>query len=384
MKIKSLFSVLLTGLISLWWLMIVNAEYSQELQDAYEWAHSVSVTTKPTIDSANMMWNITRAEMAKMISNYAKNILNKTTDVSAKCEFNDTLSVKWDLATAIIDACQLWLMWQWITEFRPNDPVTRAEFWTVLSRTLWWDKNEWWSTYYQNHLKALQSKWIMNNISSPTDKEVRWYVMLMLMRASWEKAENNEQAKPEETVVPENNQNEVKKSESKTLVVYFSRADENYSVWVVEKWNTAFLAEHIANYLNADTFEILPVVAYPAKYSEATEVAKKEQNDNARPEYKWDVNSWSDYNTIFLWYPIWWWDIPMVFYTFIESHDFSWKDIYLFNTHEWSGIAWTYSSLKNKLSTANVNTDWLPMRWTDARKDSAKWEVEKWLQGLWF
>lgn len=185
MKIKSLFSVLLAGLIGLCWLMTVNAEYSQELQDAYEWAHSVSVTTQPTIDSANMMWNITRAEMAKMISNYAKNILNRTGDETAKCDFTDTSSVKWDLSTAIIDACQLGIMWQWITDFRPNDTITRAEFWTVLSRTLWWDKNEWWSTYYENHLKALNSKWIMNNISTPMNKEVRWYVMLMLMRSSW-------------------------------------------------------------------------------------------------------------------------------------------------------------------------------------------------------
>ena len=194
--------------------------------------------------------------------------------------------------------------------------------------------------------------------------------------------ENMEQ---EPTIIPENAQAENNQSEkNKTLVVYFSRADENYSVWVVEKWNTAFLAEHIANYLNADSFEIKPVIPYPTSYDETTKQATQELNDNARPKYIWDVSNWSEYDTIFLWYPIWWWDLPMIVYTFIESHDFSWKTVYLFNTHEWSGISGTYNSLKNKLSTANVNTDGLPMRWQDARKDSAKREIEKWLQGLWF
>ena len=89
-----------------------------------------------------------------------------------------------DLVQSVTESCQLWLMWQWISDFRPKDSVTRAEFWTVLSRALWWDENEWWSTYYENHLKALKAEWIMNKIDTPMDKEVRGYVMLMLMRST--------------------------------------------------------------------------------------------------------------------------------------------------------------------------------------------------------
>ena len=79
-------------------------------------------------------------------------------------------------------------MGQWVSSFRPKDSVTRAEFWTVLSRALWWNKNEWWSTYYENHLKALKSEWIMSKIDTPSSKEVRGYVMLMLMRSTDENA----------------------------------------------------------------------------------------------------------------------------------------------------------------------------------------------------
>lgn len=179
------------------------------------------------------------------------------------------------------------------------------------------------------------------------------------------------------TVQPEEN-------EDKIIVVYFSRADENYQVGNVEKWNTKLLAEHMINYLWADSFEIVPVTPYPVDYDETTRIATQEKNDNARPAYVWEVTNWADYDVVFLWYPIWWWDLPMIVYTFLDNHDFSWKKVYLFNTHEWSGNSWTYRSLKNRLSTADVNTDWLTMRWQDARKTSAKSEVENWLKGLWF
>ena len=157
--------------------------YSQELKDAYNRSYSNSITTQPNIDTANMKGKITRAEMAKMMVNYSINILWKEMPTWVTCKFNDIENINAELQKAVIQSCELWIMWKWITSFRPNDWVTRAEFGTVLSRALRWSQNEWWTTYYQNHLKALKSEWIMNNISSPMDKEIRWYVMLMLMRS---------------------------------------------------------------------------------------------------------------------------------------------------------------------------------------------------------
>ncbi len=155
------------------------------MQQAYNWAYQNGITTQDTIDKANMKWKITRAELAKMISNYAMNVLWKEANVVDECVFDDVsgdFDKRYDYW--IFHSCQLWLMGQNIKSFKPNDFVTRAEFWTVLSRVLWWDKNEWWSTYYEKHLKALKSLWIMNNISSPMDNEIRWYVMLMIMRSA--------------------------------------------------------------------------------------------------------------------------------------------------------------------------------------------------------
>jgi len=91
-------------------------------------------------------------------------------------------------------------MGQWVTSFKPKDFVTRAEFWTVLSRALRWDKNEWWSTYYQNHLKALKAEWIMNKIDTPMNKEVRGYVMLMLMRSVDDNAKVQEKSNTDDQI----------------------------------------------------------------------------------------------------------------------------------------------------------------------------------------
>ena len=74
----------------------------------------------------------------------------------------------------------------------------------------------------------------------------------------------------------------------------------------------------------------------------------------------------------------------MCCYTFIENHDFSGKNAYIFNTHEGSGNAGTANSLKSKLSSANVNSDYLAMTGVDSRKSEAKTQVQNWLNKLGF
>ena len=174
-------------LIGAWLLTVISypifasAQYSQEFKDAYSRAYSKSITTMSSIDNANMQWKITREQMAKMITNYAKNVLWKTPDTSKSCHFIDS-NINPDLVQYVKESCQLWLMGQWVTSFRPKDSVTRAEFWTVLSRLLYWKTYEWWNPYYKKHLEALNKNWIITNISNPTMTELRWYVMIMLMR----------------------------------------------------------------------------------------------------------------------------------------------------------------------------------------------------------
>ena len=184
MRIKTLFFVVLFGSVFLW-MFKTNADYSIDLKEAYYWAHDKSITTQSSIEAADLEGLITRQTMAKMISNFAINVLRKTPDTTKKCVFLDT-DISDSLLPHVITSCQLWLMGIWIDKFNPNSVVTRAEFWTILSRVLWWDKYDKWKrhTFYERHLSALKDAWMMNNIDNPSQLEIRWYVFLMLLRTA--------------------------------------------------------------------------------------------------------------------------------------------------------------------------------------------------------
>lgn len=171
-------------------------------------------------------------------------------------------------------------------------------------------------------------------------------------------------------------------TESKSLVVYFSRTGEQYGVGVIEKGNTAIVADMIAEQTGADSFEILPKVDnYPMTYDALTDYAKQEQNDNARPEIKDTVENFDSYNTIYLGYPIWWGDLPMICYTFLESYDFSGKTIIPFCTHAGSGNAGTQSKIQSAVPNAEVK-EVLAIVGADAQNDpdSVKTQVIEWLK----
>ncbi len=167
----------------------VSSNYSQEIINAYEFAHSNWITTKSTIQKANMNWNLTRIQMAKMLSQYAINVLWKEPDISKwTIKFNDVTS-KMDKQydNGVTLAYQLWIMWQNMKDnkFRPNDEVTRAELVTALSRLLY-NTSDWeyksTSKYYTYHMEKLKKEWIITK-TDPKMKEHRWYVMIMLMRS---------------------------------------------------------------------------------------------------------------------------------------------------------------------------------------------------------
>ena len=124
---------------------------------------------------------------------------------------------------------------------------------------------------------------------------------------------------------------------SKTLIVYFSRTGEQYSVGNITKGNTAIVAEIIAEKTDGDLFEIKVVNDnYPKEYTPLIQFAKKEKQENARPEIIGDVNI-DNYDTVFIGYPNWWAEMPMPVYTFLEKYNLSSKKVYKFCTHEGSG-----------------------------------------------
>ena len=166
------------------------------------------------------------------------------------------------------------------------------------------------------------------------------------------------------------------------VVVYFSRAGENYGVGTVKTGNTAKLAEAIAQAAGAPIAEIVRDEAYPAGYDETTVEAQQEQRTNARPRItlKGDIDALDKATTIYLGYPMWWGDAPMPVYTFLEGRDWNGKTIYPFCTHEGSGLGGTPNNIAKAAHGATIENG-LALRGTTAQQDAdaTRHAVDSWL-----
>lgn len=171
-----------------------------------------------------------------------------------------------------------------------------------------------------------------------------------------------------------------KEEGSRSLVVYFSLAGEQLDVGVIEKGNTAIVGDLIAEKTGSDTFEIVPVNSYPTDLQSLFDVASEEQDEDARPDYVGDVENWADYDTVFVGYPLWYNDLPMIVYHFLEDHDFTGKTIYPFDTCGSEGLLDTVDTIRSICTGAKVK-DGLSVRGVTVQNDpdSAEEAVDSWL-----
>ena len=244
---KKLLITLISATCILWWISQAG-NYTAEQQDAYDYAYSQKITTVSSIEKANLNGQLTRIAMAKMISNFAINVLWLQPDTSKDCSFWDvSSSLDVDYNYGVTQACQLWLMWIWndwkkSDKFDPYTTVTRAQFATAFSRALSqanWKVIENWNPYYSTHLAYLQSEWIIKDTStpSPTNVEKRWNVMIMMQRAS------NEDKNIEEN-------NELKWNSE----YYYKNLDITANIWL--DWKIDVL-ENITAYYNVEKHWII-------------------------------------------------------------------------------------------------------------------------------
>ncbi len=166
----------------------IGSSFSTELNTAYTYAYSIGITTIPSIQQANMTGTLIRKHFAKMISIFAIKQIKSIPNTWLICNFTDMDDENTEMKFYVKTACQLGLMWLDakgvpVQTFNPNEEVTRAQFGTVLSRTLRGNQYNGGEPFYMLHLNALQKALIMKKIDTPANKELRWYVMLMLMRS---------------------------------------------------------------------------------------------------------------------------------------------------------------------------------------------------------
>ena len=166
--------------------------------------------------------------------------------------------------------------------------------------------------------------------------------------------------------------------QSKAIIIFFSRAGENYNVGTVEVGNTEMIVNYLKQVTNITSFKINPETDYPTNYQEMVTLAQNEKSSNARPSIKDPLTDISKYDTILLGYPIWHGDLPNIVMTQLEMLDFEGKTIYPFNTHEGSGLGRSISDIKNSAPKADVK-DGFALRGTDARKEDSHESIRNWL-----
>lgn len=118
---------------------------------------------------------------------------------------------------------------------------------------------------------------------------------------------------------------------------------------------TAYVAQVIAESTGADLFEIKTTHTYPnATHKELIDYAKKEAETKTYPKIASKIRNFADYEVVFVGYPNWWYDMPMVIYTLFNEYDFSGKTIVPFCTHGGSGFSQSVETIRGLEKGAKV------------------------------
>ena len=162
--------------------------------------------------------------------------------------------------------------------------------------------------------------------------------------------------------------------DKKGLIIYFSRADENYSVGYIDKGNTEIVAEYVRDYTNADMFKVEPLVPYAKDYQTCIEEAKQ-RIGNAPIKQK--IKDISSYEVSYIMTPIYWGTYAPELETAIKDLDFTGKTIRVITTHEGSGLGNVVADIKRICTGANVLDDALAIRGSSA--STSKKIIEDWI-----
>ena len=177
-----------------------------------------------------------------------------------------------------------------------------------------------------------------------------------------ESTQNKNQVGEEQEVVKDTVESE------NAIIAYFS--------W---SGNTEAVAQEIQSQTGADIFKINPQKPYTDDYDTLLDMAQEEQANDVRPAIDGTIENFNDYDTVYIGYPNWWGDMPMILYTFFDDYDLSGKTIIPFVTSGGSG----FSSTENTIKTLEPNAvvlEGLSVSSDDANNASSS--IQNWLSHL--
>ena len=177
--------------------------------------------------------------------------------------------------------------------------------------------------------------------------------------------------------------------ENKVLIAYFSwsenavqdNIDAMTSASVKSPGNVAQLAQWIENETGGDLFSIQVTEPYPADWDGCLSSANEEKADGTHPALSERVENISEYDTVFLGYPNWWYSCPMAIFSFIDTHDLNDKNIYLFCSHGTGGLAGSVQDITAALPESAVISDNVFHVFQDDTAN-AKEDLQEWLNDI--
>lgn len=183
----------------------------------------------------------------------------------------------------------------------------------------------------------------------------------------------------------------------KILIVYFSQP-ENVSLDGVDAVSgasllrknqhilgaTQYIAQLIEKKVDGELYRIEPTRAYPLDHKPLVDMAAREKKEGVRPSIKSSIPDLEQYDTVFIGYPIWWYKMPMIFYSFLEENDFSSKRIIPFSTHGGSRLSGTLREISILQPNVQVETEAFTISRDDVADNSTPEKVDEWLDDLGF
>ena len=163
-----------------------------DLMKVYLWARDNWITTWETLEAALPDGYIERWEMAKLVVDFVQDVLKREipANIPSQCSRWDN-ETEWKSAEVkkyAEQSCALWLMWIYMQNFKPNKLLDRAEFGTIVSRLLWWDKFNKpnatrFNKFYTNHLEEVKKQNLITKIDNPEAmKELRKWIWTVLKK----------------------------------------------------------------------------------------------------------------------------------------------------------------------------------------------------------
>ena len=166
---------------------------------------------------------------------------------------------------------------------------------------------------------------------------------------------------------------------AKTLIAFFSRADENYfggAMRYVKVGNTEIVCDIMKDMIQADSFKIEMKNPYSPVYMTCIDQARKDLREKVRPELVSIPESIDDYDTVVLAYPNYWGTVPMAVVTFLEHFDFTGKTILPLCTNEGSGMGGSERDIRKYAPGAQIKKG---LSIIGSEAENSKPALQRWL-----